>query len=903
MGLLPAASRVAEVGMGLLPAASLVAEIGVDGETAAAAKLASFGGVVDKTAEKQVAGSQKIGAAFSKLDSSLGQFGVPFTGALGVVGSKLEQTSSKGTSALQELSAGGTAAALGFGAVSVEAIHLADAFDVAHGRLVTATADVGQSFSSVQGSVKATDDKLVNLGFTSATTESSLAKLTTATKDSTTAQGLMGLAADIARGRNQSLASATDILVKVETDHVSLLGRLGINTKDATGKTITQTEAIQRLTDLYGGQASAYLDTYAGKTDVLKAKADETAVTLGTVEKDALRHVADATYDGVTAFQSFNSTLDGVPGKVLAVTAGLGLATLVGAKVVTTVRSITSALGIGAAATDTQTVASVALTAAEDAETTATAAAAEARTSLLTLPAAANELDVAAATEAAATAETQLAAATEAANVAREASIGTTAVESASMLALLGPIGLVVGGITAGALALNHFFGGDNSDSKIKGLAADLLKVGDAAKTAALQLDKTVGPDATLALQEYSDQLLAGASASDLAKTKAVALAAATEHNNGLFSDAHDKIDTATKSLQDNAKELGASGVQTAALSAAQKQYADDLASGHASDTQLASDRQNVITLAGQQAGVQDQVNSATQQGTAAANDATTAAQKQADALTALDNRLKALNDDTLASANSELALQQSNIDVGNAADTYRAKLVLLAGAKKGDAQAARDASSAGVALNQAVLDGIGKAEDAGKAQFDLTSKLSGTAKAIGEETAKHQAAEVEIAKLKQQYPELSGLIDNYAKQLGLIPTSINTTVTINGRTASAGITNGSYSLPDTTPKGHHASGGVVRPGELTTLGEQGTELGYLRPDGSGMDILSNPQTRHVLGGGGGGTDRELLDKFDQLFQILTMTRPPQVIANTDPAAVAREIAAQQRRQFMLTNF
>lgn len=37
------------------------------------------------------------------------------------------------------------------------------------------------------------------------------------------------------------------------TNHVALLERLGIDTKDLNGKTISQEEALKRLTAEYGG--------------------------------------------------------------------------------------------------------------------------------------------------------------------------------------------------------------------------------------------------------------------------------------------------------------------------------------------------------------------------------------------------------------------------------------------------------------------------------------------------------------------------------------------------------------------------------------------------------------------------------------------------------------------------
>lgn len=327
-------------------------------------------------ATKMTSASQKIGGTFTRLDGLLAGFGLPFTGALGAVGAHLEQTETKAKTfggALGSIGKGELlAAGAGLAIVGAEALHLADSFDQAHARLSTAVHNVGQSMSTEGESIKAADEKLVNLGFAATDTESSLATLTGATKSASKAAELEGLAADIARGRHIDLATATSILVKVETGHVGLLGRLGISTKDATGKTISQEEAVRRLTALYGGQAAAYLDTYAGKQAVLAAKADDVGVKLGTVEKQAIEHVADAAYTGVTAFQHFNSELGGVPGKLLAVAVAAPALFTVGSKIVGAFTKLGEGVGRAVQGIGRLTGATGEAVAAEEAATVAT---------------------------------------------------------------------------------------------------------------------------------------------------------------------------------------------------------------------------------------------------------------------------------------------------------------------------------------------------------------------------------------------------------------------------------------------------------------------------------------------------------------------------------------------------
>jgi predicted nucleic acid-binding Zn-ribbon protein len=170
------------------------------------------------------------------------------------------------------------AAAVGFGAIAVKQ---AQDQEAANARLSTALANVGSTLDATAKPFKDAQAAARQLGFEDDQATDSLAKLTAATRNPARALRDLALAEDLARGRNIDLASATDIVTKVETGHVALLGRIGINTKDATGATISQAEALKRLSDLYGGQASAYSKTFAGRLATLRAETNELAESVG----------------------------------------------------------------------------------------------------------------------------------------------------------------------------------------------------------------------------------------------------------------------------------------------------------------------------------------------------------------------------------------------------------------------------------------------------------------------------------------------------------------------------------------------------------------------------------------------------------------------------------------------
>jgi hypothetical protein len=195
-------------------------------------------------------------------------------------------------------------AALGTAAVAfgADAVQAAADDQAAHATLRQSVENTGAAYDEYGSQIESVEKKLINLGFADDETAASLTRLTGATGDVGEAVDQMGLAADIARGRHISLAQATDILVKVEAGRVGSLGRLGIATKDANGQTISQEEAIKRLTKLYGGQASAYADTYAGKLEVLSAKAGELKEKIGYELIPVFEDLAEKAIVGVDVF-------------------------------------------------------------------------------------------------------------------------------------------------------------------------------------------------------------------------------------------------------------------------------------------------------------------------------------------------------------------------------------------------------------------------------------------------------------------------------------------------------------------------------------------------------------------------------------------------------------------------
>lgn len=211
---------------------------------------------------------------------------------------------SEGSSNMSKFASVGKTALLGLGAVAVAAgvlgVKAAMEQEEATARLGKAIENSGQSFSRYKDEIAQAEKAAINLGFADEDLDTSLAKLVPVTANVHEGVKLMGLAEDIARGRHIDLSAATDILVKVQTGHVAMLAKIGINTKDATGATISQEEAIKRLSALYGGQASTYAETFAGKLAVLEAKAGEVAEKIGFFLIPIITGLGGALADSIT---------------------------------------------------------------------------------------------------------------------------------------------------------------------------------------------------------------------------------------------------------------------------------------------------------------------------------------------------------------------------------------------------------------------------------------------------------------------------------------------------------------------------------------------------------------------------------------------------------------------------
>lgn len=106
-------------------------------------------------------------------------------------------------------------------------------------------------------------------------------RLARSTKDVGEAQDLMRVAMDTSAGTGKSLESVAAALAKAHDGNAGALGRLGIQTKDAEGKTLSFDQIMKNLSTTFGGQMAEKADTLGGRIGRLKLQFDEAKEAVG----------------------------------------------------------------------------------------------------------------------------------------------------------------------------------------------------------------------------------------------------------------------------------------------------------------------------------------------------------------------------------------------------------------------------------------------------------------------------------------------------------------------------------------------------------------------------------------------------------------------------------------------
>jgi hypothetical protein len=140
-------------------------------------------------------------------------------------------------------------------------------------------------------------------------------RLAVSTKDVNEAQRLLNLSLDIAKGRGLELETVANALGRAQDGNTTALGRLGLGLSKSELATLSFTQVQQKLSDLYGGSASANAETFQGKIDRLKVGFDEAKESLGVALLPQVeRFIGFLNNTGIPTLNAFIAGLTGDQG-------------------------------------------------------------------------------------------------------------------------------------------------------------------------------------------------------------------------------------------------------------------------------------------------------------------------------------------------------------------------------------------------------------------------------------------------------------------------------------------------------------------------------------------------------------------------------------------------------------
>ena len=226
-------------------------------------------------------------------------------GPMGQMASGMKGQLTPGFAAMGAAAAGAAAAVAALAVkLAVDGVQAAAQEEQAVAKLRTALDNVGQGFALGQ-----VEDFIDNLqratGVADDNLRPALQALVTATGDATQAQDLLALALDISAATGRDLTSVAGALGKAANGQYTQINRL---TNGALNPSILATKDLNlitgELTRLFGGQAEANAETFAGKIQILKIAFDELLESFGEGFIESFTEGADVTGDLSNAFQA-----------------------------------------------------------------------------------------------------------------------------------------------------------------------------------------------------------------------------------------------------------------------------------------------------------------------------------------------------------------------------------------------------------------------------------------------------------------------------------------------------------------------------------------------------------------------------------------------------------------------
>jgi hypothetical protein len=152
-------------------------------------------------------------------------------------------------------------------------------------------------------------------GFSDVDLRDALGRLNVSTKDVSDSQDILNVAMDTARGTGKPLGTIVEVLAKAYDGNYTPLKKMGIKLDENTISTKNFQGVTETLTDLFGGQAATYADTYQGKLDIVNERFSELKESAGAKLLDPLKKLLEVVDDVAQGF-SGDKKDSGLSGKV-----------------------------------------------------------------------------------------------------------------------------------------------------------------------------------------------------------------------------------------------------------------------------------------------------------------------------------------------------------------------------------------------------------------------------------------------------------------------------------------------------------------------------------------------------------------------------------------------------------
>lgn len=234
-------------------------------------------------------------------------------------------------------------AAIAAGAFLNDSINKAKEQQVETAKLGVAIRNTGVEYGEYSSQIADAERNAVKMGYTDDEMTKALALLTTMTGSASKAIQDQTLVMDLARFKQMDLASAAQMVAKVEEGKLGIVAR----TLPFLNAQMTKEEALAALRKAVSGQAEEYSLTAAGATDRLNASYDQLQETIGFAVLPVVTDLTNETSDLLDGFEKLPTAVKSGTVDIAVYGGGLALTLVTAAKLKTALTELGIAKVVG----------------------------------------------------------------------------------------------------------------------------------------------------------------------------------------------------------------------------------------------------------------------------------------------------------------------------------------------------------------------------------------------------------------------------------------------------------------------------------------------------------------------------------------------------------------------------